>query len=329
MTPKRGIGLPAILLGPRHMPSPKSVRKRHVMTVGIGVSCQKGTCVVMAADGKGSFPNGEFPSHERIGKQHDLPFRLCGNFAGSVEICNAIMNRIASALEAHPRNVPIQLDYVLNVVESARFSEFKRLVDGEMKKRLAVTLEEWQQMPEPTLLYRRGNKLLTRSVLPVELLVGGMIYGSATVVHFGYMDIARVDNLACIGTGGDAAFGQLMKRSQEAHMSLPRTILHVAEAMQAARLENPDTVGAPTDFVVITERQTRRMPAKSPVLAKMLEKYANADNTEEIDSSNEIWNVVQAAMYIPGISKEEYDKGIRSPQQRATLSASQKLEDQQ
>jgi hypothetical protein len=222
------------------------------MTVGIGVACQRGKCVVMAADGKGSFEDNAFPSHERIGKQHDLPYRLRGNIAGDVEICNAIMNRVATALERHPRNIPLQLDYVLQAVESARFSEFKRSVDGEMKKRLAMTLEEWQQMEEPTLQYRRGNRLMLRSAPPAELLVGGMILGSATVAYFGYMDIARVDWLACIGTGGNAAYGHLMKRSQEAYMSLPRTILHVAEAMNAARLANPETVGEASDFVIIT-----------------------------------------------------------------------------
>ncbi len=318
----RGRGLPAILFGPRHMPSRKPIRKRHAMTVGIGVSCQKGTCVIMAADGKGSFENESYTAHERIGKQHYLSHGLCGNIAGTVEVCNAVMNRVSTALEAHPHNIPMMLDYVLKVVEAARFSEFKRVVDGELKHRLGITLEEWQEAEETRLLYRRGNKIMLRSFLNVEFLVGGIIYGSGAIVHFSPTDVARVDQLACIGTGGDSAFEQLMKRSQDAHMSLPRTILHIAEAMEAARLANPKTVGRASDFVVITQKQIRRMPAKSPVLAKMLEKYANAESTEGIDGSDQIWGLVQGAMYVPGITREEYDRGMRSPQERPKPSAS-------
>jgi hypothetical protein len=202
-------------------------------------------------------------------------------------------------------------------VEAARFAEFKRMVDGQLKQHLGITLEEWQETEETRLLYRRGNKIMLRSFLNVEFLVGGIIHGSGAIVHFSPTDIARVDQLACIGSGGHSAFDHLMKRSQEAHMSLPRTILHVAEAMEAARVANPDSVGRASDFVVITQKQIRRMPAKSPVLAKMLEKFANAESTEEIDGSDQIWGLVQGAMYVPGITREEYDKGMRSPEERA------------
>jgi hypothetical protein len=287
----------------------------HFMTVGIGVACQRGQCVVMAADQKGSFANDAFPPHERIGKQSPLPFGLCGNVAGPLELCNAIMNRVATALETHPRNWPLSLDYVQTAVEAARFAEFKRLVDEEMKANRLMTLEEWQQLPEPSLQYRRGQRIINRTVLPAELLVGGIIMGSGTVIHVGYMQKAKSEALACIGSGSSAAFRRLMERSQNAYMSLPRTILHIAEGMQQARLEEPETVGNPANYVVITEKQTRRMPAKDPTLQQLLAKYADMD-TEEIDSSNEVWDAIQAALYVPGISKEQYEQGIRAPQSR-------------
>jgi hypothetical protein len=92
--------------------------------------------------------------------------------------------------------------------------------------------------------------------------------------------------------------------------------------MREARLENPETVGEPADYVIITERQTRRMPAKDPTLQRMLEKYADAD-TEEIDSDDETFNAIQAAMYLPGIFKNEYERGVRDPRQRTRPSDSQ------
>ena len=83
--------------------------------------------------------------------------------------------------------------------------------------------------------------------------------------------------------------------------------------MREAKLDQPKTVGDPADYVVITERQIRRMPAKDPTLQQMLAKYVEAD-TEEIDSSDEIWRAIQGAMYLPGISKADYENGIREAQ---------------
>ena len=72
-------------------------------------------------------------------------------------------------------------------------------------------------MQEPTLQYRRGNRLMLGSALPVEAFGRrDYFWQRDSGLHFGYMDIARVDGLACIGTGGGAAYGHLMKRSQEA-----------------------------------------------------------------------------------------------------------------
>jgi hypothetical protein len=284
------------------------------MTVGIGVCCQGGQCVVMAADVKGSFDSpGLIPSHEKLCKQHALPFNMCGNIAGTVEVANAVMNRVATALEYHPSHVPLNLDHVIGAVENARFAELKRIADAKMKEQLGISLADWQGAHKASLLYRRGDRIMRRSVLPVELLVSGVILGNAAVVHFSCGDYARVDDLACIGSGGQTAFAHLMRRGQHAHMSLPRAILHIAEAMREARMEEPATVGPPGDFVVLTAKQTRRMPAKGHVVSRLLQEYEHRDDTEEIDSRDDLFNAVQGAMYLPGVTKEEYEMGMRAP----------------
>jgi hypothetical protein len=266
----------------------------------------------MAADGKGSFENEPSLSHERIGKQYSLPFGLYGNIAGVVTLCNSVMNRIFTGLEAHRGSSTLRLDTLRDAVEDARYAEFLHYVDGKMRRHLGMTVEQWQQLPSASLHYRRGQRLLNRSPLPVEGLIGGIV-GSGCVIHFGLGDTACADPLACIGIGADAAYRWLVKRSQEVYMSIPRTILHIAEAMREAKLDQPKTVGDPADYVVITERQIRRMPAKDPTLQQMLAKYVEAD-TEEIDSSDEIWRAIQGAMYLPGISKADYENGIREAQ---------------
>jgi hypothetical protein len=232
------------------------------------------------------------------------------------------MNRVISGLEVHSGDVELGLDYLLNIVESARFAEFLRGVDAEMKQHLAMTIQEWKSLSTAALQYRRGQRLLSRYWLPVEFLIGGVVRGSGCVVSFGHDGKPYADQLACIGTGGSAAYRQLMRRSQHVYMSIPRTLLHIAEAMREAELDQPATVGPPSDYVVLTKKQTRRMPANDPTLQRMLEKYADLD-TEEIDGDDIAFNAIQAAMYLPGIFKEEYERGMRDPRQRTKPSGSQ------
>jgi len=292
-------GLPATLHCPAPFLVPTQETARHIMTVGIGVACHGGSCVVLAADGKGSFKGEPSLSHERLGKQHALPLGLYSNLAGTVKICNSFVNRLASALEGHPQNDPIRLDELLEIVESARYAELKARLNIEMKKHLQMTIKQWQDLPSASPRYRRGRRLNSRYWLPVEFLIGGIIRGSGCLVYFTPdEDAANEESLVCIGTGGNAAYRWLMKRNQEVHMSLPRTLLHVAEAMREARLKNRKTVGEPADYVVITATQTRRMPAKDPTLQQMLASYAGRD-TKEIDSSDELHRAVQSAMYLP------------------------------
>jgi hypothetical protein len=183
-----------------------------------------------------------------------------------------------------------------------------------MLRRFGMTLEEWQQLPSRSPKYRRGQRLMARYRFPVELLIGGFTLGSGFVMHFLGQDAAGISDLACIGSGGSAAYAQLMRRSQHAHMSLGRTLLHVAEAMREARIDQPDSVGEPADYVVITENQVRRMPAKDQNLQRMLQSYAGAD-TGEIDSDTALFNSLYAALYASGVSKEDYAKGTRTPRQ--------------
>jgi hypothetical protein len=174
-----------------------------------------------------------------------------------------------------------------------------------------MTLQEWQQSRCASLHYRRGQRLINRYVFEVQLLIGGIILGDGFVMSFHGQHDVRIEALACIGSGGGAAFRHLMRRSQNAHMSLPRDPPAHGGGSRRARLEAPETVGSPADYVVITGKRTRRMPANDPTLQQMLSKYRDAD-TEEIDSSDRIWGAVQPALYLSGVSKEEHAQGFRA-----------------
>lgn len=282
------------------------------MTVGVGVVCQRGTCVVMATDTKGSFAGNLFPSHNRLSKQLALPFRLCGSIAGDVDTCNAVENRLFEHLRRYPANLPVVLAHVLGSVEKAKSEEFLRRVNDKMVALLGMTISEWQHLPSKDSRYRRGARLMKRYVFPVDLIVGGLIMGSGVILSFIGTDTVGMGELGCVGSGGDAAYAHLMSRGQNAYMSLPRAILHVGEAMREAKNTEPETVGDPADYVVITEYQTRRMPARHPILQKMLMDYSSTE-TDSIDSDTDLFKSVQGSLYVDGISKEDYSKGIRAP----------------
>jgi len=144
------------------------------MTVGVGVVCQRGTCVVMATDTKGSFAGDLFPSHNRLSKQLALPFRLCGSIAGDVDTCNAVENRLFDHLRCYPANLPVILAHVLGSVEKEKCEEFLRRVNDKMLALLGMTLGEWQRLPSKDSRYRRGARLMKQyaflsAFLPVPL----------------------------------------------------------------------------------------------------------------------------------------------------------------
>lgn len=175
-----------------------------------------------------------------------------------------------------------------------------------------MSLEEWKALNSGTLQYRRGQKLIRRFFLPVEYLIGGFVRGNGVILKSNYKASSSATWLGCIGTGGDAAYRRLMLRSQDLHMSLPRALIHLAEAMRDAQEANPTTVGRPSDYVVITPKQVRRMPANDSVLPDLMLQYDGRD-TEEVDSDERIFNSVMAALYLPGTTKEDYAKGLRAP----------------
>jgi hypothetical protein len=177
---------------------------------------------------------------------------------------------------------------------------------------LAMSLEEWKCCLSASLQYRRGQRLINRYFLPVEFLIGGFVYGNGVVMRSVGKEAISANWVACIGCGGNTAFGQLMARSQQAHMSITRSLVHLAEAMHAAHSAYPGTVGHPSDYIVLTQKQIRRMPSKDESLRELVLKYAGRD-TEELDSDEIAFNAIQAALYSPGITKEDYAQGIRAP----------------
>src|SRR5271157_3547309 len=281
------------------------------MTIGIGAACGSGTTVMMAADTKGSYNDPRY-SDTLIGKQYDFfPHHLlAANIAGTVSVCQSVMSHLVAEMDKLVGLPIIRHDHVRNAVREAQINELLDRLDYELVNHLGMRLLEWKSLDKASLLFRRAQRLVRRFQLPMQITVGGFVGGSLVMLETQFNQPPEMKEYSAIGSGGPYADDSLAKRNQGANTSFQRTIVHVAEAMEAARADK--FVGDPGDYVLITSRTYRRLSAREPYLMQLLLKYKDKD-TDELDSSNEAGDQLRDALYFPGTTREEYAKGMRRP----------------
>jgi hypothetical protein len=281
------------------------------MTIGIGAMSGSGTTVIMAADTKGSYNDPRY-SDTLIGKQYDFfPHHLlAANIAGTVSVCQSVMSHLVAEVDKLVGLPIIRHDHIRNAVKEAQIKEILDRLDHELVNRLAMSRSEWMALDKVTLQFRRAQRLIKLFQLPMQLIVGGFVSSSIVLLEANFNAFPEMVECSAIGSGGDIAAESLAKRNQGANTSFQRTIVHVAEAMEVARSDN--FVGEPADYVLITSRTHRRLPARDPYLMQMLLKYRDKD-TDELDNSNEAGDKFRDALYFPGTTREEYAKGMRRP----------------
>ena len=209
-------------------------------------------------------------------------------------------------------NLPVIFhDHIRNAVREAQIQDLLFRLDYELVNHLGMRLSEWKTLDKVSLQYRRAQRLVRKYQLPMQLTVGGFVTGGSIVMlEAQFNEAPEMVEWSAIGTGGDHAAESLGKRDQGANTSFQRTLVHVAEAMEAARADN--YVGHPSDYVIITQRAYRRVPARDPYLMQLLAKYVDKD-TEELDDSNEAGEKLRDALFFPGTTRDEYAKGMRRP----------------
>jgi hypothetical protein len=281
------------------------------MTIGIGAAASSGNTVMMAADTKGSYNDPRY-SDTLIGKQYDFfPHHLlAANIAGTVPVCQSVMSHLVAEMDKLVGLAIIRHDHVRNAIKEAQLNELLDRVDYEMVKHLGMRLSEWKTLDKVSLQFRRAQRIVRRYQLPMQLIVGGFVGGSMVMLETQFNEAPEMKEYSAIGSGGDAAVDSLAKRNQGGNTSFQRTIVHVAEAMEAARADQ--FVGEPADYVLITSRTYRRLPARDPHLMQLLLKYRDKD-TDDLDNSDEAGDKFRNALYFPGTTREEYAKGMRRP----------------
>lgn len=282
------------------------------MTIGIGAIGGSGNTVVMATDTKGSYLDSRF-SDFLIGKQYDFfPHHLLvANIAGTVPVCKSVVSSLVSEMDKLAGESVIFHDHIRKAVQEAQIHDILFRLDYELVNRLAMSRAEFQALDKISLQFRRAQRVIRKYQLPMQLTVGGFVTGGSLVMLEAQCnEVPEMLEWSAIGTGGDHAAESLGKRDQGATTSFQRTIVHVAEAMEAARADK--YVGEPGDYVVITQRTYRRFPARDPYLMQLLAKYAGRD-TNELDDSDDCGDKLRNALYFPGTTRDEFAKGMRRP----------------
>jgi hypothetical protein len=201
-------------------------------------------------------------------------------------------------------------DHIRNAIQEVQIKEHIYRLDYEMLLRLGTRLRDWRHVDKATLTYRRGHKIVSNFEIKAQLTIGGYVHGSPVLLEMNYSNAVEMKEFSVIGSGEDFATEVLINRGQGGNVSLQRTLVHIAEAMQAARQDQ--FVGEPADFVVITPRSFRRFPAKDPFLEQLLIKYHDK-STEELDDTEDAIKKLKSSMYFPDTNKEEVAMGLRRP----------------
>jgi hypothetical protein len=280
------------------------------MTVGIGTLCQSGQCILMATDMRGSFEDPAFPPHEYLGKQYPLPNNFNVNTAGAKVICQSIASELYTQIEKLADEPQVHHDHIRNAIRDAQFLEFSYRVDHELRFHLATTLEQWKAIPTTTLLYRRAQRLMRTYYLNAQLSVGGFLSdGNPVLLTMHGNEPAEMEDLSVIGRGTDPALEVLVRRGQQPHMGIVRSIMHVYEALEAAKLKDR-YVGKCEAMVVLTPKQIRILQLGSEFIKELVGCFAGRD-TEALDDDRKRLDALMAELHHPGLTKTEYDAGKR------------------
>jgi len=280
------------------------------MTVGIGAICQGGQCVLMAADMRGSFEDVSLPPHEYLGKQYPLPNGFNVNTAGAKVICQSMASELYTQIEKLANEPNVYHDHIRNAVRETQYLEFLYRVDHELRFKLGITVAKWQHMRKTTLLYRRAQRIMRKYYLNVQLSVGGFLRdGHPVLLTMHGNEPPEMEELSVIGSGTDPALEVLVQHGQNPHMGIVRTIMHVNEAMEAAKAKDK-YVGRCDAMVVLTPKQVRILQLSSEFMKELVGSFSGR-GTEPLDDDPKRFDALMAELHHPGITKTEYDAGKR------------------
>jgi hypothetical protein len=271
--------------------------ERTEVTVGIGVLAESGRIAILSCDMRTTYPQSNVVPHDDTGKQWDfpLPFTATACVAGVMSVCQPLTDELAAQLKRVAKQKVIYNEHVEDAIDTARFRVQYRRVDWEFKMNYGITFSQWKRGKVPggqldPLILKAGQLLIANTQFPAEILVAGYVNGRILFYKASgrrQLEGSSSPGIFVIGTGGQLAMDHLTRRSQNLDCSLARSVLHVTEALDAARKEASGTVGPPSNLVIITdEGKMGQMPPDSQAIIDLKRAYADRDSTWSLQRNN-------------------------------------------
>jgi hypothetical protein len=196
---------------------------------------------------------------------------------------------------SNPRRKHLYTGHIARAIKEARFIVFRERVDWSMRRTYCLTLQEWYTgrvsagKLDP-LLVNAGKTLIESEPFNAELIVGGFLGNHQLVFYKASrkfpLEMSTAPGIYAIGAGAQAAMDHLNARGQNADCSLARSLLHVAEAAEAARKRNPLTVGKPSHFVIVwKDGMMKRCDPRCPAITNWKRLYRKRPSTWGLQNS--------------------------------------------
>jgi hypothetical protein len=273
------------------------------MTVGVAAYCESFQNIILASDCRASYSNSHLKPHDEMGKQFRLPFCLYADIAGSFAHCESLIAYLNGEMEKIRDKPEILLGHIRDAIYLAQAHELRFRCEARFRSELSMTVEEWKKelqaspwLPYHTRLLRAGRAIFRSTSPCIELIVAGYTKDTEVLLSTSFKEPPEIESsFATIGSGGEDALIHLDFRKQNPHYSFPRTIVHVAEALEKAKAD--PAVGPPGDYIILQKDcVTRRFKARDPFVLDLIERFKDRD-TGEIDDDEDIRLKIRNLIY--------------------------------
>ena len=274
------------------------------MTIGVGLVCAAGKCVILASDMRGSYgdldkdPTAVIPN-DKTGKQFDFhPMKLVCSVAGRLTVAHNLVSQLTIELDKvvdlQEKGESIRREHLENAVNEARIHEMHRIYEYAARINYDVTV---QQLLQGKLRHGKLNPIAWKEIckfvfetpLPAELILAGFVEDEPILLKASGKKLLEGDAdppICVIGSkGARFALEHLNKRGQHIFSGFAQSLLHVHEALDIARREDK-FVGPCPAYVVMLQGHSgiAQMPHDAPCLKQWAIDYAARPSTDTLNN---------------------------------------------
>jgi hypothetical protein len=270
------------------------------MTVGIGALCEDGRCVILGSDMRASYPGSSIDPHDLVGKQwhfteiprfESVSCAIAGRLGICTDIAYALKRKFWQLAKKKNR---IHREDIARAIDAARWQVLHRYYDWALKTHFNMPWNKILQGEVPEGFTNKqaiaeGRAICDAYPFKAELIVSGFVDGEPLLFCASCKEELQADaspGVYVIGSkGARAAMNHLNRRGQMLMRGLASTLLHVHEAMEAARKADKEQIGPPAIYAVILfDSGLWRFDPKSDLLRGWAKAYKNREDTSSLET---------------------------------------------